>query len=131
MAQAWESDDERPAGGAGQGVGFGGDEPPASGGGNGAFGCSCAVVALGLVIGLAITVVALGYSSMCTDDFDSSDCGSAQGAALLPLGVTLVAALLWSWGWVRRDEPWGRTLAWVGAGVVLVPLLLVAALVVG
>lgn len=95
-----------------------------------AFGCTGAILLVGVVLGAFLSTLAFGLSSMCSDDFDTSDCGSAQAMALLPL-APLLGAVLWGVGWSRRDRPDGQGWAWTGAAFVLVPLLFVAQLASG
>ncbi len=77
------------------------------------------LVGLGLVVGGFLSLLATGYSSMCTDDFDPSDCGSARAMAMVPVLLALAGVVAWGVGWARRSHPTGIVWAWCGvvAGV--------------
>lgn len=131
MTHAWLSDDEDTPDGADGADGDAGAEGRRTGApSGGGVGCAGVIVAVGVVVALAITVLALGLSSMCTDDFDSSDCGTAQAQSLVPLGVALVAAALWWLGRTSRSPAQRLWLAWTGAVLVLLPAALVGLLLV-
>ncbi len=78
------------------------------------------LVTLGVVLGFLLSVVATGFSAMCTDDFDPSDCGSARTKAMIPVLFAIAGAVAWGVGWARRRVPSGIVWAWCGvvAGVI-------------
>ena len=45
---------------------------------------------IGLLFGGLMSLLLLGLSSMCTDDFDDSDCGMWRLQAMAPLGLAVV-----------------------------------------
>jgi hypothetical protein len=75
---------------------------------------------------ILISRLTYGLSSMCTDDFDSSDCGGARAASMLPLLFLIGGAVLWIVGVCRKDE----LPLWVWSGVALaaLPLAFVGAM---
>lgn len=77
------------------------------------------VVPLTLLYAFA-TPYLLGLSSMCRDDFDTSDCASEQAEAVTPLVLGVVAVVLWSVGTARRRRP--GSAAWALGGVVVVAI---------
>lgn len=81
------------------------------------LGCTGVLVVIGVVIGFFVALMTYAYSAMCSDDFDTSDCGSAQAAALVPLGAVVAGVVMWGIGCSRRRSPSG--LWWVIAGTVL------------
>ena len=133
MIAAWQNGD---GGMDDDGATDGGAPVPAGGGGapvrtdpyrtpTGVFVLTGALMVGLVILGALVSTVALGFSAMCTDDFDASDCGAARAAAMVPVGATLVGAVGWGIGWARRRTPVGIGWAWGGVGVACFGLALI------
>ncbi|SEP27114.1 hypothetical protein [Amycolatopsis saalfeldensis] len=77
-----------------------------------------------LVLGAgAVSLLLLGFSAMCTDDGDTSDCAGAVAFAFSPIGAVLptaVAAIVVVCRARRAGTAWGWGLGLLAAGL-LVP----------
>ncbi|HEY2063905.1 MAG TPA: hypothetical protein VGH57_36400 [Amycolatopsis sp.] len=77
-----------------------------------------------LILGAgAVSLLLLGFSAMCTDDGDTSDCAGAVAFALSPIGAVLptaVAAIVVVCRTRRAGVAWGWGLGLLAAGL-LVP----------